>query len=166
MGRRRAPRKPAFLSSTLPCPGCYRPPNLANLIEFKVITRGEKPSLAAPAGRLHLPVDGEDVPRGVLEPGDPARRPIAVDALLVLVEALVALELDALLGQVVDRGFHVIHGKVEDRVIRRCEVLLPVDQDRSIADVKLKQWLWRTDVELLDLESEGLAIESLRLLDV
>src|SRR5215213_1952323 len=38
--------------------------------------------------------------------------------------------------------------------------------NQAIPDVKLQQWLGRSDVELLDLQPEHLAIELLRLLEV
>src|SRR5215475_1565499 len=64
---------------------------------------------------LALLKDGEDVAGGVLEPGDVrAARP--VDALVVLADAVVALEADAAAGELVHGRVDVVHLEVEDGV--------------------------------------------------
>lgn len=57
---------------------------------------------------------GQDVVSGIFEPGD--QRPSAPeDALLVLVEAVKALEAHAALDQLVNGPVDVVHREVEDR---------------------------------------------------
>src|SRR5215210_139777 len=74
----------------------------------------------------------QDVARRVFEPGD-LGAVAARDAALVLVDSLVALELDAARAQLVDRGAHVLDREVEDRVRGRGEVRLRVDHDRPVS---------------------------------
>src|SRR5215213_682859 len=72
--------------------------------------------------------DGQHVAGGVGEPGD-VRAVAAHDAILILREALVALQLHAAAPQLGRRGADVRDGEVEDHVGRRGEVGLLVHQD-------------------------------------
>src|SRR5690348_3925675 len=65
--------------------------------------------------RLALLQHGQDVPGGVLEPGD-VRAAGPVDALVVLVHAVVLLQVDAAPDQLVHGRVDVVHPEVEDRV--------------------------------------------------
>ena len=98
-------------------------------------TRGVRPlgTAAAPDGHLSTQLeDGEDVARGILEPGD--RRPRAAgDALLVLLEALVPLETHAARGQLVNGRVDVVDREVEDGVGRGGVIRLGVDERAPIA---------------------------------
>jgi hypothetical protein len=71
--------------------------------------------------------DGEDVAGWVLEPGDVGAAD-PVDALVVLAEAVILLQLDASAGQFVDGRVDIIDGEVEDRVGRGRVIGLGVDQ--------------------------------------
>src|SRR5215210_4194412 len=80
--------------------------------------------------------NGQDVPGGVLEPGD-GRPRRAGDAPVVLLEAVVvALELDAPLAQAVHRRLDVLDSEVQDGVGRRREVGLRVDHGRAAREVE------------------------------
>ena len=108
----------------------------------------------------------ENIPRGILEPGDPAGWSVAIDSLLVLIEAVVTLEGHALRRELVDRCLHVADREVEDRVVRRCEVGLRIDEDLTVAELELKQRLVGADVEVRDFQPECLSVELLRVLRV
>jgi hypothetical protein len=72
------------------------------------------------------------LPGGVLEPRDVGALP-AIDALVVRVGVVVALELHAPLAQLIDRRVEVVHREVEDSEGGRGVVLLRVDQYVPIA---------------------------------
>src|ERR671914_151556 len=118
---------------------------------------------AAPQA-LHLTVDGEDVPRRVLEPGD-RRSGASGDALFVLLEAVVALEAHSPRGQLVDRLLDVVDREVEDRVGRRGEVRLVIDERVAVAgDVQREKAVLL--VEDRGFQPEHPRVELVRLLDV
>ena len=101
----------------------------------------------------------EDVPGGVLEPGD--RRPpllaAADNPLRVLLEALVALERDACGREPVDRLVDVLYREVEDGERRRHVVVLGIEEDVGAAAEMQRQ-----PVHLVgDVQAEGLAVELL-----
>src|SRR6185295_11725975 len=85
------------------------------------------------------------------------------DALLVLIEAVVALELDPARGQLVDRLVDVVHGKVQDRVGGWSEVRLHIDERRPVAgEVQRHEAVFlghhrRLDPERLAVELPGLS---------
>ena len=72
--------------------------------------------------------DGQDVSGGIGEPRDERATLGARDPLLVLVGAVVALEAHAALCEFVDGCLDVVDREVEDRVGRRREVGLRVDE--------------------------------------
>src|SRR5215207_5793294 len=124
---------------------------------------GGSPHMAVRRGRRAwlLLDDRQDVARRVLEPGD--RRALAAeDAPLVLLEALVALEDHAALGQGVHGRLDVVDREVEDRVGRRDVVRLGVDHDLPVAgEPQVEQ-----AVLLLHAQPQGVAVEPGGLLDV
>ena len=107
---------------------------------------------------------GQDVPGGV---GEPGHRELAVvrDAALVLrhVRAVVALHVDALAGELVDRLGDIGHLEVQDGVRRGLEVGLRVDHDgRPIGEMELE----RAHLVVLDLEAQRRAVERARRVEI
>ena len=95
---------------------------------------------------------GEDVAGRVLEPRDRRAR-VARDALLVLAEVVVALEAHAARAELLHRTVDVVDLEVEDRVGRRREVRLRVDQRRPVA----RQMQRQQAVVLRHLQAERVA---------
>src|SRR5215210_3472934 len=81
---------------------------------------------------------GQDVAGGVLEPRD-QRASAMVDALLIRVRVIVALEANSAFGQLIDGLLDVVHREVENGERRRGVVRFGVDQNVPLAgDVQLQ----------------------------
>src|SRR5215216_534222 len=150
----------------MPPRGRIPPPRASITSELRPPPRRQRTSgylpRAAPVDALAGVQHRQDVPRRVLEPGDGGAL-VARDPLLVLVEALVALHLDAARAELVDRGVHVLDLEVEDRVAGRREVGLRVDHGRPIAGQLEGQDAHRA---VRDVKAQGLPIEPPGLVDV
>src|ERR687887_575752 len=110
-----------------------------------------------PAGSAVLD-DGQDVAGRVLEPGDLGAAGGAHDPLLVLGEAVVALEANPPRGQLVDGLVDVVDREVEDRVGGRREVGAEVHHDvAAAARLHLQHAVLR--VRLADPQAERLPVE-------
>src|SRR6266446_5156630 len=97
----------------------------------------------------------------VLEPGD-VRALAASHALLVLLEAVVALEADPLRGEFVDRLVDVVNREVQDGVVGRRVTRLRVDQRGAVT----REVQGQQAVLLRSLQAERPAVELFGFLDV